>query len=115
MKYAGYKQTKAGVKKATNETHKISSGEVDLEEDQYKVLSRAFSSMAWSFGDSDGPPAMENASGSNSKMKQIENQGLTNTMKELLADAKSAQERLHQQAMRYLTKRKTSKSSSQWL
>ena len=104
LKFAGYRQTRAGVEKASMETHKLSTGEMDVNDEQYAVLGKAFSSMAWSFGDEGDNALTSSGSGKASGPKALENAGLTDKMKEVLVDAKGAQERLHAAAMRFLSK-----------
>eukprot|EP00434_Breviolum_minutum_P042374 symbB.v1.2.037714.t1/scaffold5623.1/size25199/2 len=102
--YCGFRQTKSGVKSAKVDKTSMGSGEVNLQQNQWAALTKAFKTMSWSFANTDElVPSL--ASSSNAKQqKQLENVGLTDAMKTILTEAKQAQEKLHGTAMKLLNK-----------
>ena len=107
--FCGNRQTKAGIEKASTSGQSLHSGAKALEADQWKTLSKAFSNMSWEVsnlenGDQAGEGEAAKSSSSSSKQKSLEMTGLTPQMEELVADAKSANERLLQSAVKMLSK-----------
>lgn len=51
--YCGFHQTTAGTRKENVQGHKLSAGQVDVDQEQFKVLGKAFQTMAWSFEESE--------------------------------------------------------------
>lgn len=96
IQFCGFRKTKAGVEKSSASTQRMEAGAQDLTKEQYKTLSKAFSTMSWDFQveDSGTTAVGTGAASSASKVKSIENAGLTAQMEELLQDAKGANERL---------------------
>ena len=94
--YCAFRKTIAGVEKANLSTQKVSAGAVDISNDQYQCLTKAFSTMAWSFGSKqDGIESGEPRPGKGSSAsKSLENVGLTDKMSQVVAEAKGAHERL---------------------
>ena len=104
VKFAGYRQTKAGVEKAVSDVHKVESGAKEVDDETYKGLNKAFSSMAWTFGDDEGEEPGSSTAAPSTSQKMLEHCGLTEGMKKVLNEAKGAHERLHAQAMKFLGK-----------
>lgn len=104
LKYAGYKQTRAGVEKSSTDQHSLTSGPTDLNDEQHALLKKAFTTMAWKFGEEEPVPSVAGEGMGVSKAKPIENVGMTPKMKELLLDAKEAQDRLYGTSMKLLSK-----------
>lgn len=104
--YCAFRKTKAGTEKANLSTQKMSAGEVDISKEQYHTLTKAFQSMAWTFGSKQdciesGEPHVGNKSNSS---KALEDVGLTEEMSKLVAEAKGAHERLLGTALKLLNK-----------
>lgn len=107
VKFCGFRKTKAGVEKVSSNVQRMEAGAQDLTQDQYKTLSKAFSTLSWDFqvGDPVNTGGTGTASSvSGSKVKSIENAGLTPQMEALLADAKGANERLLGACLKLLSK-----------
>ena len=102
--YCGFRQTKSGVKSAKTDTTSMGSGEVNLEQKQWAALTKAFKTMSWSFANTDDMVPSLGSSSSSTQQKQLENIGLTDAMKNILTEAKAAQEKLHGTAMKLLNK-----------
>ena len=108
VEFCSFKRNMAGVESGANNDMKVSGGLVDLKQKQYDALSRAFSSLALSLEDSDDDGTAKNKEGEASSSKkgpqELENCELTKNMADVLADAKSAHEKLYAQAMKLLAK-----------
>ena len=110
--FCSFKKSKVGVTSGCNTEMKVSGGDKDLDDKQYKTLTRAFSSLALELGDSDKeddkaskPSGSSSAAGAKPKaLKSLEAAGLTESMAAVLAEAKGAHEKLHVQAMKLLGK-----------
>ena len=104
--FCSFRKTKAGFESGTKQGLHLKSGQVDLDKGQYSALSRAFSSIALTFDDEteEGTEQRAESMGQGKQLKQLEAEGLTQEMTEVLADAKQAHERLHQAAMKLLGK-----------
>ena len=107
--YCAFRKTKAGTEKANLSTQRLSAGEVEISNDQYHTLTKAFQSMAWSFGskqdciesgEAQGPQVGKKSSSS----KALEDVSLTEEMSKLVAEAKGAHERLLGTALKLLGK-----------
>lgn len=103
LSWCSFRKTKAGIESGTKQQLQLKSGPVQVEKKQYAALTRAFSSIALTFDDSDEGEKEEQRAPAK-QQKQIEAAGLTKEMTEVLADAKQAHERLHQTAMKLLGK-----------
>ncbi len=97
VQFCGFRKTKSGVEKSSGQHHRMESGAQELTKDEYKTLNKAFSTMSWDFDVdntvTDGAEK-KTSSATGSKVKSLENAGLTPQMEALLADAKGANERL---------------------
>ena len=105
--YCGYRKTKAGIEKSKQESVKTGGGSVDLSQEQYKLMGKAFKTMSWTFGDmalADEAGARSSSSSNVKKLKSLENVGLTKPMIDLITDAKGSQDKLHASAMKLLNK-----------
>ena len=51
--YCGFRQTKSGVKSAKVDKTSMGSGEVNLQQNQWAALTKAFKTMSWSFANTD--------------------------------------------------------------
>ena len=73
----------------------MEAGAQDLIKEQYKTLSKVFSTMSWDFQVEDFATTAvgTTSSATGSRVKSIENAGLTPQMETLLQDAKGANER----------------------
>ena len=102
--YCGFRQTKSGVKSAKVDKTSMGSGEVNLQQNQWAALTKAFKTMSWSFANTDELVPSLASSSNATQQKQLENVGLTDAMKTILTEAKQAQEKLHGTAMKFLNK-----------
>lgn len=105
--YCGYRKTTAGIEKSKRESVKTGGGSVDLNQEQYKLMGKAFKTMSWSFGDltiQDDSGERSSSSSNVKKQKSLENVGLTKPMIDLITDAKGSQDKLHASAMKLLNK-----------
>ena len=102
--YCGFRQTKSGVKSAKVDKTSMGSGEVNLQQNQWAALTKAFKTMSWSFANTDELVPSLASSSNATQQKQLENVGLTDAMKNILTEAKQAQEKLHGTAMKLLNK-----------
>ncbi|CAL1149260.1 unnamed protein product, partial [Cladocopium goreaui] len=104
--FCSFRKTKAGIESGTQQELHVKSGQVELDQGQYTALSRAFSSIALTFDDEteEGTEQKAESLGQEKQLKQLEAEGLTKEMTEVLADAKQAHERTHQAAMKLLGK-----------
>ena len=100
--FCGFRQTVAGVEKASQEMQKLYAGKVHLEKDEFSTMRKAFSNMSWEFGLEN--KQLEEASSSVVNQKSIEQAGLTKAMEEMLSEAKQAQERLLTTCLKLLGK-----------
>ena len=91
--FCGFRQTTAGVEKASQEMQSLNTGKVNLEKDEFQTMQKAFSNMSWEFG-LENQQQEEGASSSVSNQKSLEHPGLTKAMEEMLSEAKQAHERL---------------------
>ena len=102
--YCSFRQTKSGVKSAKVDKTCMGTGQVELQQNQWGALTKAFKTMSWSFANTDDlVPALASSS-SSKQQKQLENIGLTDAMKDILTEAKTAQEKLYGTAMKMLNK-----------
>ena len=145
--FAGYRQTSAGISKTVSDTHSLGGNPMDVTKETSQAIAKAFSSMAFVFGDTEEAPKESSSrdlvvhpGSSSSSSKECEflaclsqsflsmfwrffvliicfyceimlffgDNGnplrVTEQMKNLVSEAKGAQERLYSSAMRMLTK-----------
>ena len=95
--WCSYRSTKAGAKKKNEEKQQVGGGQVAISTEQHKALTGAFKSMCWtsSLPSSSAYPVK--------KQKAIENCGLNPEMKKMLTEAKEANERMLNSALKLLT------------
>ena len=103
--WCGFRSTKAGTRKENTTGHTLSGGQTDISTEQFSALRKSFSNMAWSFEDAESDTG---ASGSmqqppQKKQKKLE-EGFTKPMEKVVTEAKAAQEKMLQQAMKLLAK-----------
>ena len=103
--WCGFRSTKAGTRKENTTGHTLSGGQTDISTEQFSALRKSFSNMAWSFEDAESDTG---ASGSmqqppHKKQKKLE-EGFTKPMEKVVTEAKAAQEKMLQQAMKLLAK-----------
>ena len=104
--FCGNRKTTAGIEKSSTSGQRLHSGETDLTKNQWNTLSKAFSSMSWDMSalENSGPSSSASGASASQKPKCLEMAGLTSAMEELVADAKGANERLLQSALKMLGK-----------
>ena len=102
VEFAGYRQTNAGISKRVKDKHEVKD-ETKVNEDTFKALSKAFTSMAFTFGDDEGS-IVDNAAASSSSKKPAGKIEFNENMKNLVTEAKGAMERLYSAAMKLLGK-----------
>ena len=54
--FAGYRQTSAGVSKTVSDTHSLGGNPMDVTKETSQAIAKAFSSMAFVFGDTEEAP-----------------------------------------------------------
>ena len=102
--YCGFHQTTAGTKKENIQGHKLSAGQVDVDQEQFKVLGKAFQKMAWSFDDGQqagtGPSLVAKKEKAPKKLEE----GMTPAMLAMAREAKQSVEKLLGSAMKIVGK-----------
>ena len=104
--WCSYRSTKAGTKKKNEEKQQVGGGQVAISTEQHKALTGAFKSMRWTFSGSqtERPSSLPSSSAYPvKKQKAIENCGLNPEMKKMLTEAKEANERMLNSALKLLT------------
>lgn len=100
--WCGFQQTSAGTRKENTYAQRLSGGEVDLNQEQFKVANKAFKNMAWSFEEAASSSASQRPL-KEKQQKKVE-EGFTNAMGDMVFEAKTSQEKLLQAAMKILAK-----------
>lgn len=102
--WCGFEETSAGTKKKNTVGHKLSGGEVDLTEEQFKVANKSFNKMVWNFDQSAlGNSASHQEKPQERQLKKLE-EGFTPKMAQMVSEAKQSEEKLLGQAMKLLGK-----------
>ena len=102
--YCGFHQTTAGTKKENTQGHKLSAGQVDVDQEQFKVLGKAFQNMAWSFENSQKAVTDANLPAKNHKAPKKLEEGMTPAMLDMAREAKQSVEKLLGSAMKTVGK-----------
>lgn len=106
VEFCAFRKTTAGVEASTSQSSKLKSGDKKLKAEEFDTISKTFSSLGWEFGAAETSALTSGglASDSVAKPKSLENAGLTEEMSNMIKDAKGAQERLQQNAMKLIGK-----------
>ena len=104
IQFAGHRQTTAGISKKVDDIHQVEGGKKEVSQETYGALSKAFNSMAFVFGDSEGPATGNNPSSAAASSEPAVQKELTEAQKKLVQDAKASMERLCAGAMKMMGK-----------
>ena len=94
----------SGISKKVDDIHQVEGGKKEVSQETYGALSKAFNSMAFVFGDNEGPATGNNPSSAAASSEPAVQKELTEAQKKLVQDAKASMERLCAGAMKMMGK-----------